>query len=381
MTDQVYANGREISCKAGDGKSISAFPDVCFSPPTPPPSGVPIPYPNSGYDSDTTEGSKTVMISGQEVMLRDKSYYKRSTGDEAATPGLKKGVITGKIQGKVYFASWSMDVMIEGENVVRHMDLTTHNHGSNPPNTPPQMHQDDFDAFNASQGKICDDQQEKAKTACKDSEPHPSGKGMSCSNDCKSAKACVLKPKGEDKKFCCNPETTGHHLVEVHCFSPSGQRGKPLGGFEKYNQNKAPCACASTARNTGTHGIMHKVQGMMEGAYKSRGTVLGTWQGAGALLAKGGTERAPAISHWNYGEARDAGVLSHKTAFPHCNAACTKEQLDEYHKSCGIDETTALRSDPGVETRSAGDLPPEGKKLVDEAVEAAKNWTSEAGSV
>ena len=43
----------------------------------------------------------------------------------------KKGVITSKNMGKVYFAKWSMDVILEGENVVRHLDLTTHNHGSN----------------------------------------------------------------------------------------------------------------------------------------------------------------------------------------------------------------------------------------------------------
>ena len=34
--------------------------------------------------------------------------------------------------GKVYFNAWSMDVKVEGENVVRHLDMTTHNHGSGP---------------------------------------------------------------------------------------------------------------------------------------------------------------------------------------------------------------------------------------------------------
>ena len=29
-------------------------------------------------------------------------------------------------------AAWSMDVKIEGQNVIRHMDLTTHNHINNP---------------------------------------------------------------------------------------------------------------------------------------------------------------------------------------------------------------------------------------------------------
>ena len=141
MSNNVYANGREISCKSGDGKSICAFPDVCFTPPTTPatPPGVPIPYPNTGMASDTTDGSKNVQISGKEVMLKDKSYFKKSTGDEAgAAP--KKGVVTSTNRGKVYFVAWSMDVKFEGENVVRHLDMTTHNHNPPPGNGPPWPH-------------------------------------------------------------------------------------------------------------------------------------------------------------------------------------------------------------------------------------------------
>ncbi|MBV2091711.1 MAG: DUF4150 domain-containing protein, partial [Candidatus Thiodiazotropha sp. (ex Ctena orbiculata)] len=50
MANDVYANGRELSCKKADGKSICSFPDVCFTPPQTPatPPGVPIPYPNTG---------------------------------------------------------------------------------------------------------------------------------------------------------------------------------------------------------------------------------------------------------------------------------------------------------------------------------------------
>jgi 5-methylcytosine-specific restriction endonuclease McrA len=131
MANQVFANGMEVSCKAADGKSICAFPDVCFTPPQTPatPPGVPIPYPNTGLASDTSDGSTTVKISGQEVMLKNKSYFKKSTGDEAGCAP-KKGLITSTIQGKVYFTMWSMNVMVEGENVVRHFDLTTHNHAS-----------------------------------------------------------------------------------------------------------------------------------------------------------------------------------------------------------------------------------------------------------
>jgi hypothetical protein len=147
MGNDVFANGREISCKSGDGKSICAFPDVCFTPPQTPatPPGVPIPYPNTGMSSDTTSGTKKVKITGKEVMLKNKSYFKSSTGDEAGCAP-KKGVVTSKIKGKVYFTSWSMNVKFEGENVVRHLDLTTHNHASINPNTPPTAHIDNMAA-------------------------------------------------------------------------------------------------------------------------------------------------------------------------------------------------------------------------------------------
>jgi hypothetical protein len=137
MGTNVYANKRGISCKAGVGMSICAFPDVCLSPPSPPAGPVPIPYPNTALASDTTSGSKKVKISKKEVTLKNKSYFKKSTGDEAATKSFGMGVVTHQIQGKVYFNSWSMDVKIEGKNVDRHLDLTTNNHMSPPGNTPP----------------------------------------------------------------------------------------------------------------------------------------------------------------------------------------------------------------------------------------------------
>ncbi|MBC7856505.1 MAG: DUF4150 domain-containing protein [Pirellulaceae bacterium] len=131
MSCEVYANGDEISCKAGDGKVIAAFPDVCLSPPSPPAGPIPVPYPNTSFSKDMKNGSKTVKIKGQEVMLKDQSFYKSAPlGDEAATQGLGAGVITHVITGKTYFVAWSMDVKFEGQNVDRHTDLTTSNHAS-----------------------------------------------------------------------------------------------------------------------------------------------------------------------------------------------------------------------------------------------------------
>jgi len=142
MGCEVYADGMSIACKAADGKTIAAMPDVCLSPPTPPAGPVPIPYPNTATASDTTKGSKTVQIGGQEVMLKNKSTFKKSTGDEAATKSLGMGVVSHQIQGEVNFCAWSMDVKFEGENVPRHLDLTLHNEMCNPANTPPWPYAD-----------------------------------------------------------------------------------------------------------------------------------------------------------------------------------------------------------------------------------------------
>ena len=131
MGCDVYANGDEIACKAGAGKVIAAFPDVCLTPPPPPAGPIPVPYPDTSFSRDMQNGSKTVQIKGQEVMLKDSSFYKSSPlGNEAATNGQGAGVTTHVITGKTYFVAWSMDVKFEDQNVDRHTDMTTSNHAS-----------------------------------------------------------------------------------------------------------------------------------------------------------------------------------------------------------------------------------------------------------
>ena len=62
-----------------------AFPDICK---TPSPAGgtpVPIPYPNVALSKDTANGSTTVKVDGQSIMLR-RSNFSTSSGDEPGTP-------------------------------------------------------------------------------------------------------------------------------------------------------------------------------------------------------------------------------------------------------------------------------------------------------
>ena len=228
MANQVYANNMEISCKAAAGKSICAFPDVCMTPPQTPatPPGVPIPYPNTGMASDTTDGSSSVKISGQEVMLKNKSYFKKSMGDEAGCAP-KKGLINSKITGKVYFKAWSMDVKVESENVVRHFDITTHNHASEIGNKSVPMAYADAMAAAFGAGGKCE--------------------GMDHLRLCPYKDGC---PSGG----------TPHHLIPDRCAK----------GMTGYSHGAAPCICVlGKNQHTGSHKACHRIFDPIERYYNS----------------------------------------------------------------------------------------------------------------
>jgi len=127
MSKNVFANGREVSAKKDDNMSNGAMPDTCLSPPSPPAGPIPIPYPNFSKGSDTNSGARTVQVGGDEVGIKNSSNYKTSNGNEAATKSLGMGVMSHQIQNTTYFAAWSFDVKFEGQNAVRHLDMTTHN--------------------------------------------------------------------------------------------------------------------------------------------------------------------------------------------------------------------------------------------------------------
>ncbi|WP_211243491.1 PAAR-like domain-containing protein [Chitiniphilus eburneus] len=167
MKTNVYANDLEIACKAAktDGKSIAAFPDPCWSPPAPSAGPIVIPYPNTAYAKDITKGTTSVLIAKKEVAVEDRSYFATSTGNEAATQAFQKGAKTRVIKGKAYFTKWSLDVIFEGLGVARHTDMTSHNHGSQPSNTPPTYYMDD-----ASTKKACKEDKEKLEKKCADDE-------------------------------------------------------------------------------------------------------------------------------------------------------------------------------------------------------------------
>lgn len=378
MANEVYANGMELACKAGAGKTICAFPDVCFTPPENPatPPGVPLPYPNTGFASDTTEGSKTVKISDKEIMLKNKSYFKTSTGDEAGCAA-KKGVISSKHKGKVYFIKWSMDVKFEGENVDRHLDMTTNNHGSLANEAVPWPFLDAM-SVSAETGPCAKDIK-KEKSACKDYTPHgskdlcaelkadlpfvpddryrESGKPGSGSktpkptqladktafDDCMRARRCALQLYDREKTKCCSPQTP-HHLIEASALFVSGRGGAgctPLPGVNvppappiesvQYNENNAPCVCAEGTGNVGgTHGAMH--------TFQSLAALRSTEQ---MTLPGGKVEKVQ-----TYKQAKQNSIEAMEKVFgsSFCDPACIEKQIDDYHEKCGLKNDTNIKA-------------------------------------
>jgi uncharacterized Zn-binding protein involved in type VI secretion len=360
MSNQVYANGREVSCKAADGKSIAAFPDVCFTPPQTPatPPGVPIPYPNTGMASDTSDGSKTVQISGKEVMLKDSSAFQKSSGDEAGCAP-KKNVITSKIQGKCYYTSWSMDVKIEGENAVRHLDMMTHNHASQVGATPPWPYSD---AAAAGAPDDCRGEKEREKAACEDKGFPPKNvcedAGLdkpiiqknrdavaaqygsaaewademsmrAAEHPCIVARRCKLVPyngKPDGENGCCPSQTPDHLIPKASFFAGAFNKGagaKVNKDFEKYDYNAAPCMCAEGASNTaGSHGLRHA-------HHKANGTVAAGKKQSFAeqktLAAQGANEVFKASG---------------------CSQACIEAQLEKGHKDMGCKTNGNIKHAP-----------------------------------
>ncbi len=121
MGQTTFANGRGIAHKGSGGMSI-VFPDVCKTP-APPAPPIPIPYPNIGQSSDTSDGPGAVTTDGKMPMVKGAKYSK-SSGDEPGTIG---GIMSSTNRGECEFMMYSFDVKFEGKNVCRLGDPLFHN--------------------------------------------------------------------------------------------------------------------------------------------------------------------------------------------------------------------------------------------------------------
>jgi hypothetical protein len=322
MANDVFANNMEVSCKAADGKSICAFPDVCFTPPQTPatPPGVPIPYPNTGMAADTTNGSSTVKISKKEVMLKNKSYFKKSTGDEAGCAP-KKGVITSSNTGKVYFVMWSMDVKVEGENVVRNLDITTGNHACPLPNEAvPWPYLDEVALNSPEHPCVKAGYVEAVNTNCRD--PIASDG----SPECCDARRCVLVPERPESNCKACGGKTPHHPIPVAELSEQRQEGQARGTprYPNYSSSAAPCICVDgtdhDARDPVTtqlmeHGRLGAKFAQLRNAALPKKTKLGT--------------------PYKFDIALECGSKAVKETTG-CDEDCTRKQLEKGHQDMGI---------------------------------------------
>jgi hypothetical protein len=347
--DTVFANGMAILHKGSGGKSMGAMPDVCLCPPPAPTGPVPTPLPNNSMASDIDGCATSVFIEGNPAGTVE-SFIKTSTGNEVSKP-TGGGVASHATKGKTYFIMGSMDVLIEGKGAVRHLDTGTHNHGSDPGNTPPWP---TVAAAMFKKGGVCEGQAEECKLV-------------------------PYKPGCPDGK-------TPHHVVPAHCFLKTNEqasevlgkfedvadglstrelneKGRDLGrnrkgeatfmaekqrrigdvdvdkadvegtcrkGCEDYRSTDAPCVCVSGhSQHEGDHGLVHAQMDQAE---------------ANACAKKG---------DWTLAEATKAGAESveHVTD---CDADCIAAQINAYHEdACDMDEEQKLRADPGNNAQQA----------------------------
>ena len=113
MAVTVFANGRGIAHKGSGGQS-PVFPDVCKTP-APPAGPIPIPYPNIGKSSDTSDGPTNVTVDGEMPSVKG-SKYSTSSGDEAGSVG---GIVSSTTSGECEFMMYSFDVKLDGKNACR----------------------------------------------------------------------------------------------------------------------------------------------------------------------------------------------------------------------------------------------------------------------
>jgi hypothetical protein len=357
MADVYFANGRSILHKGSGSKSV-AFPDVCLCPPPAPTGPVPTPLPNNAAATDLQDGASSVLIEGNPTGHKE-SHIATSVGNEVSKP-TGGGVVSHATKGKVYFASFSFNVKVEGKGVVRHMDMGTHNHGSTPGNTGPAL-----------------EMAKQTSTGLTD-----------CSLDSKqSCEISAFKPSK------CPPGKTPHHIVPAHSFlEENADNSGVLGNFpdkdgelpgnralnqvklrvnkatgdmqgklnhkvvslddvksttqpgcENYRSADAPCVCVTGEDKASGAELSEDVQNHNRPESQlQHGWVHRRFDHVEALAARGEKPHAP----WTLEKAMQAGVDSVTETMPWCDPACVEKALREFHvEKCGMKEDQPLRAD------------------------------------
>ena len=129
MGATVTVNDQTVVHKDSGGTVVTS-PDVCNTHVGS--AVVPVPYVNVAKSVDTAQGSSTVTMDGNTVMIKS-SVFSTSYGDEAGKIG---GIASGITQGRAKFVTTSNDVLVDGQPIGRRCDLMVSNLSASG-NTPP----------------------------------------------------------------------------------------------------------------------------------------------------------------------------------------------------------------------------------------------------
>ena len=145
----------------------------------------------------------------------------------------------------------------------------------------------------------------------------------------------MLVPNGGSGSPNCCKGKSAHHVVPLGEFcKPRSETGNRRGQemiHEKlngYDPDKAPCVCAEGD----DHKKRHPSDSTTPDLLKEHGLIGGAY--IDARFEKGITNNQTGVK---YSDISDCGAKSVKKVFKHCDEACIKKQLDNYHeKGAGI---------------------------------------------
>jgi hypothetical protein len=182
--------------------------------------------------------------------------------------------------------------------------------------------------------------------------PGRKGKVRDCSGtECEKAMACILVPKKEDKRLCCHPSNTGHHLIQDNWIKNNdnfpnykslrnGARAPTPAQRAKgaVTDNDAPTVCTNRFRSPGTlHRNIHNVQAAhVELHMPGMAMASEPWDYAAA-------KRSVADSYKDVPELRAGG----------CKQSCIDSQLDAFYGDDGSRKLNAPSKDDLGEDRAA----------------------------
>ena len=271
---------------------------------------------------------------------------------------------------KVFFGAWSMDVKIEGENAVRHLDITTGNHASPMANAAtPFPHIDAMmkairvcytDGMRAKEAcdpwekdRGCPEEHERrieradrARTKAREAAQAAGRKYPKYGSDydkanaklrdeylaytqeinrdpCRRALRCILIPYKNMEGMKC-PKQTGEHLIESGSFK----------SHPNYKEGEAPTAFTDgPSYHLGEHGLISL----------DRADFIEDWR-----------TKNPG-KDWTVGDGAELGAKVHHEQNGHCNEECTKQQILAGHQKMGLKPTDPIHPPAEASDKSAAD--------------------------